>query len=64
LLKAIGGHGNSSVPEIVQLASLETGGVPGWDMGGNGAFASATDMMFRMDALVLHHDAVQPVVNG
>ncbi|RIX29040.1 hypothetical protein D3M59_06850, partial [Sphingomonas edaphi] len=64
LLEAIGGHGNGSVPDIVQLASLDTGGVPGWDMGGHGAFASATDMMFKMDALVLHHDAVQPVVNG
>ena len=38
--------------------------VPAWDMGFHGAFVPGADMMFKMGAEMLHHDAVQPVVNG
>ncbi|MEA1072707.1 DUF5801 repeats-in-toxin domain-containing protein [Sphingomonas sp. LY160] len=46
------------------LASPMVEHVPAWDMGAGEAGAPIADMMFKMDAMQLHHDAVQPAVNG
>ena len=46
------------------LATHGGGNVPTWDMGATGGFNPGADMMIRMDVAMLHHDAVQPVVNG
>ena len=46
-------------------ASPAAGGVPGWDMAMHGGSGFATDMLVKLDAAMLqHHDAVQPVING
>ncbi|QDP19352.1 DUF5801 repeats-in-toxin domain-containing protein [Sphingomonas xanthus] len=62
LLAALGVSGPGDAQ--VQLASPVDMTVPAWDTPGAGAFASGFDMMIKMDAQMLHHDAVQPVING
>ena len=64
LLQAIVGHGNAELPAMAHVTSPAADGVPAWDMGSHGAFVPGADMMFKMGAEMLHHDAVQPVVNG
>ncbi len=64
LLQALGGHGTSELAAISHVASPAADAVPAWDMGSAGAFVPGADMMFKMGAEMLHHDAVQPVVNG
>jgi hypothetical protein len=56
--------GNGELPALAQLATQGGDNVPGWDMGGQGAFAAGHDMMFGMHVANMHHDAVQPVANG
>ncbi|HEY0630290.1 MAG TPA: DUF5801 repeats-in-toxin domain-containing protein [Sphingomicrobium sp.] len=55
--------GLGSVPELAEVASQDAGSVPGWDMAGHGAIGAAADMVFKVDA-AMHHDAIQPAVNG
>jgi hypothetical protein len=64
LLDALGAHGGGAIGAMADGASPMGGGVPAWDMSGTGAFVPGADMMFKMGAEMLHHDAVQPVVNG
>jgi len=65
LLQAVGnGHGDNGLAAISHVASPAADAVPAWDMGTAGAFVPGADMMFKMGAEMLHHDAVQPVVNG
>ena len=64
LLEAITGHGGGVIDAIANAASPAAPFVPAWDMGFHGAFVPGADMMFKMGAEMLHHDAVQPVVNG
>jgi len=64
LLQALGGHGGGELSAISHVASPAADAVPAWDMGSAGAFVPGADMMFKMGAEMLHHDAVQPVVNG
>jgi VCBS repeat-containing protein len=64
LLQAIGGQGGGQLAAISHVASPAADAVPAWDMAAHGAFVPGADMMFKMGAEMLHHDAVQPVVNG
>ncbi|MGH6706270.1 MAG: hypothetical protein ACREB1_05615, partial [Sphingomicrobium sp.] len=64
LLEVITGHGGGVIDAIANAASPAAPFVPAWDMGFHGAFVPGADMMFKMGAEMLHHDAVQPVVNG
>jgi hypothetical protein len=65
LLQAITGQGGGGqLAAISHVASPAADAVPAWDMGGHGAFVPGADMMFKMGAEMLHHDAVQPVANG
>ena len=63
VLNAIHG-GNSGDAAIANLASPAGHGVPAWDMTMHGATAASVDMMMKMGAEMLHHDAVQPTHNG
>jgi VCBS repeat-containing protein len=49
---------------IDAVTSASGAGVPAWDMGFAGTSGPMADMMFKVDASMLHHDAVQPAVNG
>jgi hypothetical protein len=55
---------NGELPALAQLASPDGHAVSGWDMAAGGAFGSTADMMLSMHAASMHHDAVQPAVNG
>lgn len=57
-------RGNGELPALAQLASPDGHAVSGWDMAAGGAFGSTADMMLSMHAASMHHDAVQPAVNG
>jgi len=63
LLNALPG-GNGAVGALANLASPAANSVPGGDMSVHGAFGHGADMMMKMGAEMLHHDAVQPAVNG
>ena len=56
--------GNSELSAIAQLANPNAAGMPGWDIGAHGAFGAAADMLFNIDVVTHHHDAVRPNVNG
>jgi hypothetical protein len=45
---------------IANLASPDAAGVPAWDMGMEGGFAPMHDMVFKVAAVQIHQDAVQP----
>ncbi len=64
LLESLPGGGNGGHSGLADVASHGPGGVPGWDMGGSGAYESAAHMLFNVHAAMQHHDAVQPAVNG
>jgi len=63
LLQSLGAPNGGGLAAI-HVASPAADAVPAWDMGGHGAFVPGADMMFKMGAEMLHHDAVQPVANG
>ena len=46
------------------LASLGSSLVPTWDTGHGAGFTFAGTNVMSSEALVLHHDAIQPVANG
>ncbi|HVF38066.1 MAG TPA: hypothetical protein VNA29_09030, partial [Sphingomicrobium sp.] len=64
MLEALGDAGIGSGLSDWAPASPDVSFVPGWHMGSGGTSALGVEMMFRVDAALLHHDAVQPVVNG
>ena len=57
-------------PEIGGIATIEMpasgfdAAVPTWDMGHGAAFTFGGADLITSEALALHHDAIQPVVNG
>ncbi|HTK59516.1 MAG TPA: hypothetical protein VL336_11110, partial [Sphingomicrobium sp.] len=63
LLEAIHG-GNGGGQAIANLASAAANGVPAWDMASNGGSAGNYEMLMKVGAEMLHHDAVQPTHNG
>jgi hypothetical protein len=63
LLNAIQG-GNSGEGAIANMASASSGAVSAWDMASNGGSAGANEMLMKVGAEMLHHDAVQPTHNG
>ena len=62
LLEALPAPANDGNAAADALASQPAAAVPAWDMGHHGGFTAAAN--FTMEAMVLHHDAVQPVANG
>ena len=52
--------GIAELAAISHLASPDGAGVPAWDMMGHGAFAPAPEMVFKVEAVMIHQDAVQP----
>ena len=52
--------GNVELAAISHLASGGNAGVPAWDMGMQGGFSPMHDMLFKVAAVAVHHDAVQP----
>ncbi len=59
-----GGAETGGLAGIDAVTSASGAGVPAWDMGLAGGFNPMSDMMFKKDATMLHHDAVQPAING
>ena len=64
LLQSLPGQGFGGNAGLDAFATHGGANVPAWDMGAAGGFVLGADMMFKMDVATLHHDAVQPVVNG
>ena len=64
LLSALPGGGIGENAGLHQLASPVGDHVPAWDMGHSGVFTMDVASIITMQAMVLHHDAVQPVANG
>jgi T1SS-143 domain-containing protein len=62
LLNALPG-GNGQVAAIANVASPAAEAVPAWDMSMHGSFGTGHDVMMNVHA-AMHHDAVQPAVNG
>ena len=57
--------GLGELAAISNVASPAAGDVPGWDMAMHGGSGFAADVLTKLDAAMLqHHDAVQPAVNG
>jgi hypothetical protein len=57
-------NGNGALQALANMASPDAANVSGWDMGGHGHGAAVHEMMLSMHASNMHHDAVQPAVNG
>jgi tartrate dehydratase alpha subunit/fumarate hydratase class I-like protein len=64
LLSALPGQGIAADAGLDALASLGNGTVPAWDMGQGAGFTFAGANLMTSEALVLHHDAIQPIANG
>jgi hypothetical protein len=64
LLSALPGAGLGEDAGLHGLASPVTDNVPAWDMGHAGGFTFDAASIMTVEAMVLHHDAVQPVANG
>lgn len=57
--------GLGELAALSNAASPAAGGVPGWDMAMHGGSGFAAEVLTKLDAAMLqHHDAVQPVING
>jgi len=63
LLDAFHG-GNGGGAAIANMASAPSGAVSAWDMASNGGSSGANEMLMKVGAEMLHHDAVQPTHNG
>jgi len=57
--QGLGGNAGTDI-----AASLGNGSVPSWDMGQGAGFTNAFADIMSSEAMVLHHDAIQPVANG
>ncbi|HET9427439.1 MAG TPA: hypothetical protein VFO69_03680, partial [Allosphingosinicella sp.] len=61
---------NGFVPEIGGIAVIDgaasgfQAGVSTWDMGSAGIFTPAVTNVITNEAMMLHHDAIQPAANG
>ena len=64
LLSALPSQGIGADAGIDALASLGNGNVPSWDTGHGAGFTFAAANAITTEALVLHHDAIQPIANG
>ena len=64
LLSALPGQGIGADAGLDALASIGNGTVPSWDMGQGAGFTSVGPNAITTEALVLHHDAIQPIANG
>jgi hypothetical protein len=64
LLDGLPGGGIGEIAGLHQLASRAGEHVPAWDMGHGGGFTFDVASIITSEAMVLHHDAVQPVANG
>jgi hypothetical protein len=64
LLNALPGQGIAANGGTEIMASLGNGAVPTWDMGHGAGFTFAGTNVITNEAMVLHHDAIQPVANG
>ena len=64
LLSALPSQGIGANAGLDALASLGNGTVPSWDMGHGAGFTFAGPNAITTEALVLHHDAIQPIANG
>ena len=64
LLNTLPGQDIGANAGIDMLASLGNANVPTWDTGHGAAFTFGTSTVIGSEALVLHHDAIQPVANG
>ena len=65
LLSALpGGPENGGIATIEMPASGFDAGVSTWDTGHGATFTLGGADFITSEALLLHHDAIQPVVNG
>ena len=64
LLATLPGGANGANAALDALATHDGDAVPGWDMGQGGHFQADALMNIVTEALMLHHDAVQPAING
>lgn len=64
LLAGLAGGGNGGNPVLDALAIQNGGAVSGWDMGNGGSFQADLLVKVVAEAMMLHHDAVQPAING
>ena len=64
LLSALPGQGLGDNAGLDGLATQIGNGVPNGDMGHGGVFTFDVATIITSEAMVLHHDAVQPVANG
>jgi len=64
LLSALPGAGLGENVGLQGLATPVGGNVSTWDMGHGGVFTFDAASIITSEAMVLHHDAVQPVANG
>ena len=63
----LNGFGPGEIGGIAVLDGSASGfqaGVSTWDMGGSGSFTPAMPDVITTEALMLHHDAIQPAANG
>jgi large repetitive protein len=64
LLSSLPGAGLGENAGLHGLATQIGDTVPAWDMGHAGGFTFDVASIITSEAMVLHHDAVQPVANG
>jgi hypothetical protein len=58
------GQAMDGIATVDSLASGFDANVPAWDMGHGATFTNSGTDFITTEALVLHHDAIQPAVNG
>ena len=64
LINALPGHANGEGPGTAIAASLVAQGVSSWDTGHVAAFQMIAAHTNTIEAVMLHHDAVQPVAHA
>ena len=64
LINALPGHANGEGPGTAIAASLVAQGVSSWDTGHVAAFQMIAAHANTIEAVMLHHDAVQPVAHA
>ena len=64
LLSSLPSQGFAANAGTDSMTSLSAGLVPTWDTGHGAGFTFAGTNLMTTEALVLHHDAIQPVANG
>ena len=64
LLQAFADGGHGAHAGLATMASAAAGAVPAWDNADVAAMLAAQHMNVVANALVLHHDAIQPTAQG